>query len=239
MPGKRSPSGKSSGLRRNLVEAEILECAARLFSDRGYAATSMQDIAQGVGTSRSSLYHYFSNKEEMLIRLVSDLVRSGELALQDMENANEDDAVQQLRLAVEKLLGPIVEAPNRFRLLLTVEAELPAKIAGRWRDTRREIVSEVLKIIQEGVRSGEFRPVDEQIATFTVLGMCNWVAWWPERQREDLEALQRGIADLAVSGLVSEGDVLVPDSPATAIRATREQLDRLEALLEDAGRPSL
>ena len=122
MSGKRTAGTKSSGLRRNLVEAEILESAARLFAERGYAATSMQDIGVELGTSRSSLYHYFSNKEEMLTRLVGDLVLSSEIALGQMKAGDEEDAVAQLRRAVDALLGPIVEAPNRFRLLLTSEA---------------------------------------------------------------------------------------------------------------------
>ncbi|MBS1676225.1 MAG: TetR family transcriptional regulator [Actinobacteria bacterium] len=232
MPPKRAAPTKSSGLRRNLVEAEILERAAQLFSERGYAATSLQEIAAELGISRSSLYHYFSNKEEMLIRLVSDLVLSSEVALKQMRAGGKGDATVRLRGAVEALLGPIIEAPNRFRLLLTVEAELPTPIARRWRETRRKIVAEVSEVIRDGVRSGRFRPIEEEVATFIVLGMCNWVAWWPDRQREDVEAVTRGIADIAVSGLAVGSAEGAPDSPAAVIAATREQLDRLEALID-------
>lgn len=231
MPEKRATQNRNSGLRRNLVEAEILERAAQLFSERGYAATSLQDIADDVGMNRSSLYHYFQNKEDMLVRLVSDLVLSSELALRQMKAAEKGHPVAQLRNAVESLLGPIVEAPHRFRLLLTVETELPAEIARRWRDTRRKIVSEVAEMIRDGVSSGHFRHVDEQIATFTVLGMCNWVAWWPTRQREDLRALRQGIADIAVAGLAGTEGESTPSTPETAIKSLRDQLDRLEGLI--------
>jgi AcrR family transcriptional regulator len=239
MPAKRAAGTKSSDLRRNLVEAEILESAARLFAERGYATTSMQDIATELGSSRSSLYHYFSNKEEMLIRLVGDLVLSSEVALGQMEKAGDGtDVVEQLRRVVDALLGPIVEAPNRFRLLLTTEAELPIRISKRWRDTRRKIVAEVSGLIRVGVSDGHFRPVDEQVATFTLLGMCNWVAWWPDRQREDLEVLRQGIADIAVSGLVLTGDEPRAETPAAALLAAREQLDRLETLIGNEERPA-
>lgn len=231
MAVKRAAQSRNSGLRRNLVETEILECAARLFSERSYAGTSLQDIADDLGTSRSSLYHYFSNKEEILMRLVGDLVLSSEVALKQMKAADGTDAVARLRTAVEALLGPIIEAPNRFRLLLTVEAELPAGIAQRWRDTRRKIVTEVAGLIRAGVDRGQFRPVDEQIATFTVLGMCNWVAWWPDRQRDDLDALRRVIADIAVSGLADADGKPLADSPQAALRDLRGQIDRLESLI--------
>jgi AcrR family transcriptional regulator len=231
MAPRRTGQSKSSGLRRNLVETEILECAARLFSARSYSGTSLQDIADDLGTSRSSLYHYFSNKEEILLRLVGDLVLSSEAALKHMKAADRTDAVERLRTAVEALLGPIIEAPSRFRLLLTVEAELPAAIAQRWRDTRRKIVTEVTEIIRSGVEGGQLRAVDEQIATFSVLGMCNWVAWWPERQREDLEGLRKVIADIAVSGLALADGRPPVNTPEAALGELRGQLDRLETLI--------
>lgn len=236
MPVERAPASSGKSFRRNLVEAEILERAAQVFSERGYGATSLQDIAADLGLSRSSLYHYFPNKEHLLTRLVSDLVTSSEVALRHMKEADASDPASALREAVGALLGPILEAPNRFRLLLTVEAELPAPIAERWRETRRSIVAEVSGLIRDGIEAGQFRPVDEQVATFTVLGMCNWVAWWPSRQRQDVETLQHEIADIAVAGLAATADVQAPRTPRAAIKAARDQLDRLEVLVSSTAR---
>ncbi len=232
MAAAREEHAKPGGMRRHLVEAEILEHAARLFSENGYAATTLQDIAADLGMSRSSLYHYFPNKEEMLIRLVSGLVSSSEAALRVMRSKTGDDAAERLRTAVESLLEPIVEAPNRFRLLLTVEAQLPAQVAEQWRDIRRSIVAEVSGLIRDGTRRGQFRSVDEQAATFTVLGMCNWVAWWPDRQRRDHPALKKVIADLAVSGLCANEVDVVHESPREALAAIRHELGRLESMIE-------
>lgn len=215
------------------METEILERAAQVFSDRGYGATSLQDIAVELGVSRSSLYHYFPNKEQLLSRLVTDLVDSSEAALRQMQGEAGGPSAA-LRAAVASLLGPILEAPSRFRLLLTVEAELPAPIADRWRRARRSIVAEVSSLIRAGIEVGEFRPVDEQMATFTVLGMCNWVAWWPSRERQDVEALNRQIADIAVAGLAAGRGPAAPLTPKAAIRVVREQLDHLEGLIGTA-----
>ena len=60
-------------MRRGLVEAEILERGAELFAARGFAATSMQDIADALGSSRPALYHYFRSKDEILDRLIQGL----------------------------------------------------------------------------------------------------------------------------------------------------------------------
>src|SRR6476646_8925471 len=61
------------GARWGLVENQILTEATRLFAERGFAATSLRDIADAAGMTRPALYHYFANKEAMLARLVSDL----------------------------------------------------------------------------------------------------------------------------------------------------------------------
>jgi AcrR family transcriptional regulator len=234
MAANRGEQSRPGTMRRGLVEAEILEHAARLFSEHGYGATTLQDIAADLGTSRSSLYHYFSNKDEMLIRLVSDLVLSSEGALRRIRESAGEAATARLRLAIEALLHPIVEAPNRFRLLLTGEAQLPPEMGQQWLEIRRSIVAEVASLIREGTRRGEFRAVDEQAATFTVLGMCNWVAWWPERQREDEAALRTTIAELAVAGLSSQDRDRGSGSAQDALVAVRHELDRLESLIAPA-----
>jgi AcrR family transcriptional regulator len=236
MAANRAEQSRPGGMRRSLVEAEILEHAARLFSVNGYAAVTLQDIAAALGTSRSSLYHYFSNKDDMLTRLVGDLVLSSEAALRRIRDTDGGDAATRLRLAIEALLEPILEAPNRFRLLLTGEAQLTADMAEQWLETRRSIVAEVSSLIGEGTRRGEFRAVDEQVATFTVLGMCNWVAWWPDRQREDHAALRKTIADIALAGLSGQDGSPVAESPQDALLAVRHELDRLENMM--APRPA-
>ena len=140
MAAKPKQANAQKSLRRGLVEAEILEHAAQLFSDHGYAATSLQELAADLELSRASLYYYFSNKEEILDRLVDDLVARSEGALRRMQETSKADPPTRLKIAVEALLAPVVEGPSGFRLLLTSEAELPVALAKRWYGARRSIV---------------------------------------------------------------------------------------------------
>ena len=64
-PRRRSPT------RRSLITRELVGTAARLFAERGYETTSLQDVAEAMGVSRTGLYHYVSSKEELLARLVA------------------------------------------------------------------------------------------------------------------------------------------------------------------------
>src|SRR5213079_854717 len=62
------PPGATTA-RRELVENEIYEIAIRLFAERGFAGTSLQDIADALGITRPALYYYVKSKDELLAKL--------------------------------------------------------------------------------------------------------------------------------------------------------------------------
>src|SRR2546425_4678982 len=66
------PAGASTA-RRELVENEIYEQAIRLFAERGFAGTSLQDIADALGITRPALYYYVRSKDELLAKLAADV----------------------------------------------------------------------------------------------------------------------------------------------------------------------
>ncbi len=66
----------------------------------------------------------------------------------------------------------------RFRVLVRSEAELPDALSKAYDQGRRRVLREFSSVIDEGVRRGQFRPVDPRIAALGVIGLCNWVAWW-------------------------------------------------------------
>ncbi|GAA3227387.1 TetR/AcrR family transcriptional regulator [Pseudonocardia petroleophila] len=60
--------------RADAQRARVLAASVEIFGTRGYRATSMNEIAAGVGLSKPTLYHYFRNKEELLVRIYSDVL---------------------------------------------------------------------------------------------------------------------------------------------------------------------
>ncbi|HEY0813552.1 MAG TPA: TetR/AcrR family transcriptional regulator [Pseudonocardia sp.] len=63
-----------SPTRADAQRARVLAASVEIFGTRGYRATSMNEIAAGVGLSKPTLYHYFRNKEELLVRIYSDVL---------------------------------------------------------------------------------------------------------------------------------------------------------------------
>jgi AcrR family transcriptional regulator len=185
-----------------LVEAQIMEEAARLFADRGFAGTSLQDIADATGLTRPALYHYFGSKEDLLSRLVSELTEGPAEKLEEIRSTKAS-ASERLRAMAFAVAFQQASQPERFRLLVRSEAELPGALAEVYDEARRRVLKEFSRVIDEGVRSGEFRPVDSRTAALGVIGLCNWVAWWhrPAGERADSDVAE-ALADMAVAAVV-------------------------------------
>ena len=227
-----APEGRPNA-RRDLVEAQILEHATRLFAERGFAATSLQDIAEATGLTRPALYHYIRNKDDVLSRLVQELTEGPAEELHRINADSERPAVERLRDMARAVVLNLARAPERFRLLVRSEAELPESLSDVYLRGRRRVLREFVSVIEEGQLAGQIRPVDARVAALGIIGMCNWVAWWHKPGQGD-EAVAAQLADMAVASLAEQADRAGEgDGPARAVSLLRQDLDYLERLLKN------
>jgi len=104
-PGLASPAGNggkppgAATARYGLVEHEIDERAIRLFADRGFAGTSLQDIADALGITRPALYYYVKSKDELLARLAADVAGGSAAQIAELAARPDLDAAGQFRPA--------------------------------------------------------------------------------------------------------------------------------------------
>jgi AcrR family transcriptional regulator len=224
---------RTSSSRRELVMSEILEHATRLFAERGYDGTTLQDIAEAIGISRPGLYNYINSKEQLLAELVRDVSENTAHTVRAVRLRTDLSSVEKLRVVVRTLALQRAGAPERFRVLDRTEAALPEEVASVHLKARREVLAEIRTIIEEGVSRGEFRPRDERLAALSVIGMCNWVAWWfhpgPNHPAEPVadELAQNAVDMLAYP----DGSGPAATAPQRALKVVRENLDYLERFL--------
>lgn len=140
---------------------KILDVAEDLFAERGYAGIGLAEVADGVGLSKSSLFHHFPSKAQLytgvmariLTHLESELVRA---------LAEGGTPTKRLDRWVDTMIDLMAKRPAYPRLLLRVlveDAELPSglpdgKVAG---DTIQRIGASALRLLREGMETGEFR----------------------------------------------------------------------------------
>jgi AcrR family transcriptional regulator len=190
--------------RKDLVLEQLLNKAAELFLQRGYANTRMQDIAESLHMSRSSLYHYFENKEEVLRALTEGDVL---LATDRLESLLADSTVSwadKLRGWIEGNIREKLAGGVRFRLVDRIQNDLPAEYRETFRMQRRKVLDLVTSVIEGGVKAGEFRVTDPKITAFAVTGMSNWTAWWySPHGRSTPDEIARCITEVAMRGILN------------------------------------
>jgi AcrR family transcriptional regulator len=229
-PGK---NGRGGGTRRELVENEMYEHAIRLFAERGFAGTNLQDIADAMGMTRPALYYYVKSKDELLAKLAADVAGGSAAEMAELATRPDLDAVGKLRGIARLSVVRLARQPDRFRLLIRSEAELPAELAESYDANRRAVLKTVADVIEQGIVAGQLRPVDARVAALAVLGMCNWVAWWFRPGRDDVDAVADQLADMALAA-VQRADHRTPEGegPAAALAMLRQDLDHLERILD-------
>ncbi|MBZ6079297.1 TetR/AcrR family transcriptional regulator [Microvirga puerhi] len=220
--------------RRELVREQLIDIAAELFDRKGYAQTSINDIAKALGLGRSAVYHYFRNKEEILAALVEAEALTPSNLLRELIEETGLSATERLRRAVVDGIVRRLSSGARFILLSRLETQIPEELGPLYNLGRRHIYDFYVRCISEGIANGEFREVDPKIAAFAVIGMANWTSRWysPSGPKTPVE-IADVIADLALQGLKSTNNQPYdPEEVRRRIDGLRQQIDVLENLLK-------
>lgn len=213
--GHAAPAGEAG------TRARILRAAAALFHARGFEGTSMNQIAAAVGIQKSSLYHHFRSKDELLFDILRHTVDVAIGGLQAIVAADLS-AAQRLRLAVRHHVINLVEDLDNVACFI----EESKALGPRHREAyivRRDAYERCFReIIEEGIARGEFRPADVRLAGFAVLGMCNWIVRWYHPDGPNTpEEVARQFGDLAVAALAAGREAAVPLGAAGSMEGHR------------------
>ena len=182
---------------------QVYAAALRLFREKGYHATSMQDIAAAVGLYKGSLYHYIGGKEDLLVQVFE---RAMGTLLADVERIVADSSLgpsAQLRLIVQAHVACVAENLDALTVYLHEFRALAGESLANVRAQRDRYARLVGETVGRGVKLGEFETADVGIATLGLLGMCNWVCQWyrPGGPYEPAQVADL-FADLFVDGLL-------------------------------------
>ncbi|MFH0812637.1 MAG: TetR/AcrR family transcriptional regulator [Pseudomonadota bacterium] len=155
----------------------IKEAAISLFSEKGYSATTMRQIARRAGLASGSLYNHLKRKSDLLLDIHRDFVDEI-IEKTKFLHGDEESCEEKLREVFKTFMKAIFENKLSFKVLLEQETFLPPT-------AKKEVVRNVhlLKqgikgIIEKGIKKGEIRAVDAKMATFCVFALCNYSLRW-------------------------------------------------------------
>jgi len=191
--------GRKSGVRKDVLSSEVLDRAVGLFAQRGFAGTSLKDVADAVGLSRSAIYYYFPSKDALLEELLAGVTVSAARILDNVEKRSDLAPIEKIGAAAHDLVMWVTERRLHFIAIDRSENELPPPILARHREAKRRVLGGMIRLIDEAVAAGEARAVDSRVTAFSIIGMCNWTAWWFVEDGElTAAAIADRIADLAM-----------------------------------------
>ncbi len=159
-------------------EDQVRAAALRLFKEKGYHATSMRDIANAVGINKGSLYSYIRSKEDLLIPVFE---RAMGVLLEQMEQITADASLvptERLRRAIHAHVTAVADNLDVLTVYLSEWRQLGAESLTTVRLQRERYASLFEDILQDGLHSGEFRPMDTRIVMLGMIGMCNYLFRW-------------------------------------------------------------
>jgi AcrR family transcriptional regulator len=158
----------------------VLQTAAHLFLEKSYSRTSLNDVAERLNITKPALYHYFRNKEQILLecyRLGCDLI-------EDILN----DIAAHCGTGLEKVEAFIYSYANVMTInfgrcvMRLDDGDLSREALTEVRNYKRKIDRRLRSFIQEGIQDGSITTCDPKIAAFSIAGALNWICKWYEPQ---------------------------------------------------------
>jgi AcrR family transcriptional regulator len=186
----------------SILPESILQAATRLFIERGFDGTSMYEIADALGVTRTAVYYYYKNKEAILVALTDRITRVAAQLAEEAAQHKHLEPAEALRTLVSRHVTLIIDHGAEFRVVERSEDRLPPKRRAAAVGYRRGVLANFTAVVERGMKAGVFRPTDPRIAAFAIIGMCNWTAWWfrPDGRKSRDEVAEL-IADFAVGAL--------------------------------------
>jgi len=197
------PRASDRARQRQTKREAVLTTAAQLFNERGFHATSLDDIAARLHVSKPTLYYYVKNKDEILL----ECVRKGlQMTLDGIEASRRagGDVVAQLRACMQTY-AHIVTQPFGMCLIRVGDEQLPSESRKELRRLKSAVDQTFRRLVAQGVEQGLLVPCDPKITAFVIAGALSWIGrWYQEGGQYSAEDVGRQCVDTLMQGVLRQ-----------------------------------
>lgn len=170
------------------TRTRILEAAARVFAEKGYHETRMDDIVSAADSSKGSLYFHFPNKEEIFFGLIETFIGLLESRLEETLSS-EQHGLEQMDLALTTSLRLFTQYRAMAKIVLIQAVGLGAAFEQRRRAINDRFVAIIQKRIEKGIRDGSLPSQNPELSARAWVGALNEIViHWIYTGAPDLEA---------------------------------------------------
>lgn len=180
---------------------QILQTSAKMFKDKGYASSSMRDIATELGIEAASLYHHIKSKEEILETICFTMADKLNTAIAEVNDIY-FNAEEKLRMAIQNHVRIISENTDQSAVFLHEWRSLSEPKLAEFKALRDAYEHGFRVIISDGINEDIFDNVDQKFATLTILSTVNWInEWYNPKGKMNAEEIAKKLSDFIMGGL--------------------------------------
>lgn len=155
----------------------IIKIAAKLFREKGYAATSMRDLAEQVGVEAASLYNHINSKAQILDEIIEKTVSQCTENLEEIESSNES-YLKKIEGLIRFHTRMMIFQFEEYSVMVSEWMHLEPKKLANFAKQRKEYVRRMETIVQQGIAAGEIKPLMPYVVVLNILSSVRGLEFW-------------------------------------------------------------
>lgn len=187
-----------------LKRARTLAAAVDLFSANGYENTTLEEVAQLLGVTKPFIYAYFQSKVQLLAEICAYGISSSQEAITSVKNL-EAAPYEKLELFAHRFVTAVLEGRKQIAIFTREEKNLLPADLEKINAMRREFDRDLINLLREGMKSGEFEINDPHLVSLAIGGMVSWAyVWYRESGRLSRDELAGSMTRLILNMVVAK-----------------------------------
>jgi TetR/AcrR family transcriptional regulator, cholesterol catabolism regulator len=183
----------------------ILQKAAAMFREKGFAATSMRDLAETVGIEAASLYNHIRSKNEILEAICFDVANRFNTNL-DIVEASRQPSIPKVESLLRFHIRQMVENYEEVYVSDREWKHLEEPYLSNFQNQRRAYRKKFASIIEEGMQKNEIRKIDAPTAVLIMLHAVSGIeSWHRSKARINDQELEENMIAIIIDGLRKQG----------------------------------
>ncbi len=180
----------------------IRNSAQKLFRKKGYAATSMRDLAKEVGVEAPSLYNHFNSKHALLKEICFDMANQFYNAF-DAATENQNHFAEKLSAAIRAHIHVIYNNIEASSVFFDEWVFLEGNDLAKFKKLRNGYQQKFRELIEEGIEAKSFKKADVKMTTFTILSSLNATYELSKSgSKESIDDITNSITEILLNGIV-------------------------------------
>ena len=172
----------------NKTKRKIFETSMKLFAEKGYDATSIEDITATVGVAKGTLYYHFSSKEEIFNFLIEEGIKLLQNSV-DIKTSKHNNYIDKIKAIVLIQIKIVAKYENIITILLSQFWGTKERNK-KCQELVYQYIGKIEKIVQEGIEKGEIKKGDTRAIASEIYGLICSTLVYKKRERENMNIMQ-------------------------------------------------